>query len=242
MINTIINGDCLDVMSNIPDKSIDMILCDLPYGSTQNHWDSIIPLEPLWDQYKRIIKDNGAIVLTAIQPFASQLICSNPKMFKLEIIWVKNKVSGYLNAKKMALKKHENILIFYNKQPTYNPQKTTGHKPVHAFTKTKNGTTYGKTQSGFSGGGSTERYPTSVLEIPVVNNDNPNKIHPSQKPEELFNWLIKTYTNEGDLILDNCVGSGTTCVCAKQLNRNFIGIEANKEFYEASLKRINNIM
>lgn len=203
--NRIFLGDCLDRLSFFPAKCIDCIACDLPYQVTQNEWDSLINLEQLWIEYKRIIKDNGVIVLTATQPFASQLISSNPKMFKYDLIWVKNKSSGHLNAKRMPLRQHESILVFYNKPPTYNPQKSTGHEPVHAYTKHVDSSNYGATQYGFSGGGSTERHPTSVLQFKVLNNDAPERFHPTQKPVELFEWIIQTYTNEGDLVLDSCI-------------------------------------
>lgn len=239
-VNQIIFGDCLEIMPTIPKASIDMILCDLPYGITaRNKWDKIIPFEPLWKEYKRIIKDKGAIILTATQPFASQLICSNTDMFRYDLIWSKNKSTGFLNAKKMPLRKHEYILVFYKKLPTYNPQKTTGHKPVNSFTKhTSDGTNYGNTKKGIKGGGQTDRYPTSIIEIPVVNNDSKEKIHPTQKPVELFEYLIKTYTNKSMVVLDNCIGSGTTAVACKNLNRKFIGIESNEKYYKKALQRI----
>lgn len=241
-INKIILGDCLDIMPFIPDNSVDMILCDLPYGITaRNEWDNVIDFDKLWQEYNRIIKNNAVVALTAVQPFASQLIISNLKMFRYEIIWEKNKSTGFLNANKMPLRKHENILIFYKNLPVYNPQKTTGHKPVNSYTKhTSDGNNYGDTKIGISGGGQTDRYPTSILKIDVVNNDSNDKIHPTQKPIELFEYLIKTYTNQDMLVLDNCIGSGTTAVACQNLNRNFIGIEADKNYYELARKRIKN--
>lgn len=241
--NIIYNEDCLSEkgMSILPDKSVDMILCDLPYGTTQNKWDSILPLEELWNEYKRVIKDNGAIVLTAVKPFSALLITTNPKMYKYDIIWKKNKSTGFLNAKKMPLRQHEEILIFYKNIPTYNPQKTNGHKPANNYTKhTSDGTNYGSTKTGITGGGQTDRYPTSVLEIKVINNDNPDKFHPTQKPVELFEWLIKTYTNENDIVLDNCIGSGTTAVACLNTNRKYIGWELDTTYYEKALERIEN--
>ena len=229
-------------MKDIPDGRIDMVLCDLPYGTTACEWDTVIPLEPLWEQYMRIIKDNGAIVLTASQPFTSALVMSNIKMFKYTWTWVKNKKTGFLNAKKQPLRQVEDVVVFYNKQPTYIPQKTQGHKPVNSFTKhTSDGSTMGKTKTGITGGGQTDRYPSNILNIPVVNNDNSNgdKFHPTQKPVVLMEYLIKTYTNEGDLVLDNCMGSGTTGVACKNLNRNFIGIELDPEYFKIAEKRIN---
>lgn len=242
MINSIINGDCLNVMNDIDDDSIDMILCDLPYGVTsQNKWDVIIPFDPLWKCYKRIAKKNAAIVLTASQPFASQLIVSNPKMFRYDLIWQKNKKTGFLNAKKMPLRSHEHILVFYKSLPIYNPQKTKGHRPVNSYTKnTSDGTNYGETKIGLQGGGQTDRYPHSIIDFPVVNNDSKDKFHPTQKPVDLFKYLIKTYTNENMLVLDNCIGSGTTAIAALECNRNFIGIEKDNEYYEKCKERIAN--
>ncbi|WP_242224507.1 site-specific DNA-methyltransferase [Bacillus cereus group sp. BfR-BA-01380] len=228
-------------MKLLQSKSIDMILCDLPYGVTQNKWDVVIPFNEMWDQYERIIKDNGAIVLTATQPFAAQLIASNPKLFRYDLIWKKNKSTGFLNAKKMPLRSHEYILVFYKKLPTYNPQKTTGHKPVNQYTKrSADGTNYGNTKL-VSGGGQTDRYPNSIIDIPVVNNDSKERIHPTQKPVELFEWLIKSYTNEGNIVLDNCIGSGATAVAAINTNRNFIGFEISEEYCAAANERINNL-
>lgn len=239
-INSILCGDCLEIMEAIDNDSIDMILCDLPYGSTQNKWDKVIDLEKLWVQYKRIVKPNSPIVLTATQPFASHLISSNPKQFRYDLIWEKNKVSGFLNANRMPLRKHEIILVFYDKLPIYNPQKTIGHKPVNSFTKnTGDGSNYGKTKL-VKGGGQTDRHPTSIVSFPVVNNDSKDKFHPTQKPVELFEWLIKTYTNEGMIVLDNCIGSGTTAIACKNTKRNFIGIELDEEYCEIARKRLEN--
>jgi len=238
----LIQGDCLEKMKDIPDGGVDLILCDLPYGTTACKWDTIIPFEPLWGQYQRIIKDNGVIVLTASQPFTSALVMSNISWFKYSWVWIKNKKTGFLNAKKQPLRQVEDVTVFYRKQPTYNPQKTHGHKPVNSFTKhTSDGQTVGKTKIGISGGGQTDRFPSNVLYVPVVNNDNSNgdKFHPTQKPVALFEYLIKTYTNEGDTVLDNCMGSGTTGIACKNLNRNFVGIELDPEYFKIAEKRIN---
>lgn len=230
-------------MQNIGDNTVDMILCDPPYGITSaSEWDNIIPFEPMWKQYRRICKENAAIVLMAAQPFASQLIVSNSEMFRYDLVWEKNKVTGFLNAKKMPLRRHELVLVFYQKPPTYNPQKTTGHNPVNSFTKTSDGYIYGATKKNFSGGGQTDRYPTSVLKFPVVNNDSKEKIHPSQKPLALFEWLVKTYSNAGDLILDNAMGSGTAGLASMLNNRRFIGIEANAKYFEAASKRLHDYL
>ena len=239
-LNKIIKGDCLEVMEDIPDKSIDMILCDLPYGTTACKWDVIIPFEPLWKQYKRIIKDNGAIVLTASQPFTSALVMSNIKWFKYEWIWEKTQATGMLNANKQPLKSHENILVFYQKQPTYNPQKTQGHKPMNSGTKKSvilnKSNVYGKVKADLSFGGNTDRYPRTNL---IFKSDKQtNYLHPTQKPVALFEYLIETYTNEGDLVLDNCAGSGTTGVACKNLNRNFILIEKESEYCKIAEQRV----
>ncbi|GLI82534.1 methyltransferase [Rossellomorea marisflavi] len=241
-INSIYNEECLSGMAKIQNKSIDMILCDLPYGVTnQNKWDQIIPFDKLWEQYNRIIKDNGAIVLTAVKPFSAMLIMSNPKMYRYDIIWKKNKSTGFLNAKKMPLRSHEEILVFYKKLPTYNPQKTEGHKPANTYTKnTSDGSNYGRTKTGISGGGQTDRYPTSIIDIKVMNNDDPDKWHPTQKPVELFEWLIKTYTDEGDLVLDNCMGSGTTALACINTGRNFIGFELDTEYHNRATTYLTN--
>jgi len=232
----LINGDCLEEMKNIPDKSIDMILCDLPYGTTACKWDTIIPLEPLWEQYKRIIKDNGAIVLTASQPFTSALVMSNIKMFKYEWVWNKNRGTGIFNAKKSPLKSHENVLVFYKKQPIYNPQFTEG-KPYTAKQGKQSdafGLNTGKEIITINDG---KRYPLSSMYFISTNGRN---VHPTQKPVALFEYLIKTYTNEGDLVLDNCAGSGTTGVACKNLNRNFIGIELDETYFNIAKERIDN--
>lgn len=232
-------GDCLELMKDIPDKSIDMILCDLPYGTTQNKWDSIISLDKLWRQYCRIIKDNGAIVLFAQTPFDKVLGVSNLKMLKYEWIWEKTAATGHLNAKKMPMKAHENILVFYKKLPTYNPQKTMGHTPVHSYTKHQDdGSNYGKTKVGISGGGSTERYPRSVQ---VFKSDKQKvALHPTQKPIDLLQYLIKTYTNEGEIVLDNCMGSGSTGVACLNTNRKFIGMELDDKYFDIARNRIEN--
>jgi DNA modification methylase len=236
------HGDCLDVMKGIPDGSIDMVLTDPPYGTTACKWDSVIPFDPMWEQLKRITKVNGAIVLTASQPFTSALVMSNPKMFRYDWVWEKNKSTGFLNAKKMPLRNKEDVLVFYSKMPTYNPQKTLGHKPVNYYTKhTSDGTTIGKTNLGVSGGGSTERYPKCIQKFNVVNQDGTSKEgkhHPTQKPIALMEYLIKTYTNEGETVLDFTMGSGTTGVACKNLGRSFVGIEMDKGYYDIAKDRI----
>lgn len=239
-INQIYQGDCLEIMKKIDDKSIDMICCDLPYGTTNCKWDTIIPFEALWTEYKRITKDNAAIVLNAAQPFTSALIMSNPDMFKYEWIWHKSKITGFLNANKQPMRNHEQICVFYSKQCTYNPQKTTGHKKlVNNFIDNKqfNSNVYNKIiiRHKFD---STERYPTSIQKFKSLGNIKDR--HPTQKPLELIEYLIKTYTNEGDLVLDNCIGSGTTAIAAINTKRNFIGIEKDEEYFKIAEQRINN--
>jgi site-specific DNA-methyltransferase (adenine-specific) len=240
MKNQVILGDCLEVMKDIPDKSIDMILCDLPYGTTACKWDTIIPFEPLWEQYKRIIKDNGAIVLTASQPFTSALVMSNVKMFKYEWVWEKNKATGHLDSKKKPMKSHENVVIFYDKQPTYNPQNLV-EKKVATISKGDRGRK-GEGSSGevygYAGKDAFQThtgYPRSVQKIAV---DMKAEFHPTQKPVALFEYLIKTYTSVGDVVLDNTIGSGTTAVAAINTGRNWIGIEQDAHYCEIANERI----
>lgn len=237
-------GDCLELMKDIPDRSVDMILCDLPYGTTQCKWDSIIPLEPLWKQYNRIIKDHGAILLFAQTPFDKVLGASNIAMLRYEWIWEKTQATGHLNAKKMPMKAHENILVFYKKLPIYHPQMTEGHAPIHSYTKyisTQNNTEiYGKMSKELSGGGETTRYPRSVLTF--ASDKQTCHLHDTQKPLALCEYMVKTYSNEGDLILDNCMGSGTSGVAAKNLGRKFIGIELEPKYFEIAQKRIQEIV
>ncbi|EKI4464083.1 site-specific DNA-methyltransferase [Staphylococcus pseudintermedius] len=233
-LNKIYNEDCLEGMKRIPDKSVDMILCDLPYGTTRNKWDIVIDLEKLWEQYKRVIKDNGAIALTAAQPFETRLVNSNPKMFKYDLIWKKNLPTGFLNAKRMPLRSHESVLIFYKKPPVYNAIMRKGRFRNKGNTGRKGGRCYGETKRYESW--NDEYYPTSVIE--VSNANQKEKIHPTQKPVELFEWLIKTYTNEGDTVLDNCIGSGTTAIACMNTGRNYIGYELDKEYYDVAIERI----
>ena len=241
--NKVIQGDCLEVMKGIPDKSIDMILADLPYGTTACKWDVVIPFEPLWEQYERIIKDNGAIVLTANQPFTSALIMSNQKLFRYEWIWEKSRPTGFPMANHRPMKNHETIVVFSKSPATYTPsgfmkyypqgveecdriiKRTNKHKTV------TNGGDLGNeihsTRKGF---------PKTILKIKNTNNDS--KYHQTEKPVELMEYLIKTYTNEGDTVLDNCAGSGTTGVACKNTNRNYILIEKEPEYVDIINKRL----
>ena len=236
MIDTIIQGDCLEIMKGIDDKSIDMILCDLPYGMTACDWDVRIPFEPLWEAYKRIIKDNGTIVLTASQPFTSMLVMSNLEMFKEEMIWDKRLISGIFNAKQKHLKQHENIILFSKDKYTYNPQFR--NNPLLRYGKQNKHTSesYGNTEFTDNQG---VGYPRSILSMARPYNLGEGKVyHPTQKPVALFEYLIRTYTNEGDLVLDNCAGSGTTGVACINLNRHYILIEKKAEYVEIARKRV----
>lgn len=234
-LNKIYNEDCLLGMTKIPDKSIDMILCDLPYGTTRNKWDSIIPLEPLWEQYERIIKDDGAIVLTAQTPFDKVLGASNLKLLRYEWIWEKNIATGHLNAKKMPRKAHENILVFYKKLPTYNPQGLIKKKePTIRSGGNGNGANYGRSDK--DAVRVYENYPRDILKFDV----DRTTPHPTQKPVALFEYLIRTYTNEGDVVLDTCIGSGTTAVACLNTNRDYIGFELDSEYYNLAVDRIES--
>ena len=232
-INSVNNGNCLDLMSDIDDKSIDMILCDLPYGTTACKWDTVIPFEPLWAHYKRIIKDNGAIVLTASQPFTSALVMSNIKMFKYDWVWDKKLPSGMQIAKYRPMQRHENVLVFSNGTPKYYPIKTQQ--------KERTGKIYSKSDSSplaFDDGvlkTYKEKNPQSIIEF--YKRDK-LMVHPTQKPVALFEYLIKTYTNEGELVLDNCAGSGTTAIACLKTNRNYILIEQETKYCDIANKRI----
>lgn len=248
-VDKIYHGDCLEVMKVFPDKVFDMILCDLPYGITACKWDTIIPFESLWVQYKRIMKDDGVIVLTASQPFTSALVMSNVKMFKYCWVWHKRRVSNFLNAKKQPLRSTEDICVFYTKQCTYNPQfSERKHKRDFSnMTMKPQSDIYGKQRNYKSViTKDSKAYPTSLIDIRgIVNNEKEKVKHPTQKPVALFEYLIKTYTNKGDLVLDNCIGSGTTAVACVNTNRHFIGIEINCEYIdiaESRLKRLSEAM
>lgn len=246
-------GNCLELMKSLEDKSVDLILCDLPYGTTRNKWDSVIDLELLWEQYNRIIKDHGAILLFAQTPFDKVLGVSNLKNLRYEIIWQKTAPTGFLNAKKMPMKAHENILVFYKKLSTYNPQMTQGHsrkvsskksraksverQKLKVDSKDSNYNFYGESQVDYD---STERHPLSVQVF--AKDQQKENYHPTQKPVALLEWLIKTYTNEGDLVLDNCMGSGSTGVACVNTNRNFIGMELTEQYFEIAKERIEKVV
>ena len=296
MINEILLGDCLQLMKDIPDDSIDMVLCDLPYGTTQCKWDTVIPLDILWIEYNRVCKKNAAVVLTAAQPFTSNLVMSNPKYFKYNWIWEKSKATGYLNAKKMPMRAHEDVCVFYRKPPTYNPQmvqgepynKGTAHRPTSVYgaqglkAKTKKRKELKKILSKENSlelirqemdkmglewtiidkiktmeekiinavkplkttvkNDSGLRYPRTVQYFKTAESEGKKSIiHPTQKPLALFEYLIKTYTNEGDLVLDNCIGGGTTAVACINTNRRYIGMELDEEYHKKSLERIKKV-
>jgi len=239
MLNKIYNEDCLEGMKRIPGKSVDMILCDLPYGTTACKWDTIIPFEPLWEQYERVIKDNGAIVLTGQEPFSSALRGSNFKRYRYDWIWEKDNHTNFLNIKKQPAKRHELISVFYKKQPTYNPQMWEG-KESHGV-----GTQLGKSVNREYLGSDFKiketkktnlKYPISILRF--KGEGRGKAIHPTQKPVALFEYLIRTYTNEKETILDNCIGSGTTAIAAINTNRNYIGFEMDTNYFNLANQRI----
>ena len=246
-IDNIYNMDCLEGMKQIPDGTIDAVICDLPYGvlngeSEGGSWDTIIPFEPLWAEYRRVCKPTAAIVLFAQGMFTADLMHSNPKMWRYNLIWKKgDRCSGFLNASRMPLRNHEDIVVFYDKLPTYNPQMRTGfpnHTRSHGGGKLKNGC-YGKFDPfAKSEVISTEKFPLSVIDI-EKEHDVRKYVHPTQKPVDLLRYLVLTYTNEGDTVLDNCMGSGTTAIACIKEKRHFIGFELNKEYFDKAQRRID---
>ena len=232
----LLHGDCLELMKDIPDKSVDMILCDLPYGTTACKWDTIIPFEPLWEQYERIIKDNGAIVLNASQPFTTKLIESNISIYRYNWIWEKSYSTGFMNANKMPLKNIEDVVVFYKKLPIYNPQGIEEINKKQLRKKDKETTIYNN--MGLKNGEYTQKFTNYPKQI-IKTTKKEKTIHPTQKPIELIEYLIKTYTNEGETVLDNCMGSGTTGVACVNTNRNFIGIELDDKYFEIAKRRIS---
>jgi site-specific DNA-methyltransferase (adenine-specific) len=235
---SIAKGDCLELMKSIKDGSVDMILCDLPYGTTACKWDTVIPFEPLWEQYNRIIKDKGAIVLTASQPFTSALVMSNPKMFKYEWIWIKNRGSNFASVKKTPIKEHESCLVFYKSSPTYNPQmqeRTGGgvDRVKKPFKQTRNKISEHGVEVKGAEWLTKLRYPSSWQKFNCEVG-----LHPTQKPVALMEYLIKTYTNEGETVLDNCMGSATTGVACINTKRRFIGIEQDDKYFDICVERL----
>ena len=237
------HGNCLEILPEL-ELCVDMILCDLPYGKTQNKWDVVIPLADMWKMYDLTTTERTPIVLTATNPFAAELICSNSKMFRYDIVWRKlGKATGFLNANRMPLRSHELVLVFYKKLPKYNPQKTEGNpnhskfaKGSHSRGRKQTNNNYGKFDQGHQSAPTTDKFPLSVIGFPAVH----PPVHPTQKPVSLFEYLIKTYTSEGNTVLDNCSGSGTTGVACEKLNRKYILIEKELNYCEIAAKRIEN--
>ena len=234
---TLLQGDCLELMKDIPAGSVDMVLCDLPYGTTRNQWDNVIPFEPLWKQYHRVCKPNAAIVLFSQMLFSAQAVMSNPHEFRYEIIWMKSQGTGHLNANRMPLKIHENILVFYGALPTYNPQKATGYAP-YKKSGLHGSTNYGKQRNCESVNTDGTRFPVDVVSFKGCNSSKDKPIHPTQKPVSLLEYLIYTYSNERETILDNCMGSGSTGVACVNTDRDFIGIERDPGYFESAKRRI----
>jgi len=236
MLNKIYNEDCLEGMKRIADKSVDMILCDLPYGTTACKWDTIIPFEPLWEQYERVIKDNGAIVLTASQPFTSALVMSNPGIFKYSLVWNKVNSSSGLHAKNQPLRSHEDIHVFGKNKIMYNPQMVVATERVDKERLIPNGDAFSGKSKKRVYDNKGLKYPKSILTFSNANQRG--KLHPTQKPVALFEYLIRTYTNENETVLDNCMGSGTTAIAAINTNRNYIGFEMDTNYFNLANERI----
>lgn len=234
MTGLLYNEECLAGMSKLPDNSIDMILCDLPYGTTaRNKWDEVIPFDKMWEQYNRVAKKSAAIVLFGSQPFTTRLGASNIENLKYEWIWVKDNTTGFQNANRLPMKNHENILVFYRSQPTYNPQGLMPHGKIkvrHSVGANFNEITDGQIQQ-FT------NYPKQILEFAI--DRGKNRLHPTQKPVALLEYLIRTYTNEGETVLDNCMGSGSTAIAAINSNRQWIGFELESTYYKVAKERIN---
>lgn len=230
-------GDCLELLPDIPEGSVDMVLCDLPYGTTACAWDSVIPMNKLWEQYNRVCKPNAAMVFTAVQPFTTVLAASNLENFRYEWIWEKPQGTNPMNAQVMPLKAHENILVFYKKKPTYNPQMwySTPYSGFSSNTK-KIGEVYGEATSKHRDNPDGSRYPKTILKF-----KQEKGFHPTQKPVDLMRYLIRTYTNEGDVVLDNTMGSGTTCVAAALERRKYIGMESDSGYYDIAVTRVNEV-
>lgn len=244
ILDQIFNEDCLTGMNRIPDASVDMILCDLPYGTTQCKWDAIIPLEPMWQSFRRVVKPSAAIVLTAAQPFTTTLIASNIKEFKYSWVWEKSKATGYLNAKKRPMVAHEDILVFCRGAPPYYPQMTIG-EPYEKGTAHRPTDTYGSQRITTVSSKDGLRYPRSVQYFKTAETERGEfsalglKQHPTQKPVGMFEYLLRTYTRPGDVVLDACMGSGTTAIAAIRQGRRFIGFETDKNYYQGAQRRVN---
>jgi DNA modification methylase len=232
---TLHHGDCLEVMAGLPDASVDMILCDLPYGTTACKWDSVIPFEPLWAQYRRVAKRNAAIVLTASQPFTTALIASNLREFRYSWVWEKNKATGHLNANRLPLRAHEDVCVFARETPSYLPVMGVGEAYSNKHKAGDSGDCYGKVSESRRDNVTT-RYPRSVVRFPVETAPQ----HPTQKPVALMEYMIRTYTHEGDVVLDNCMGSGTVGVACANTGRRFIGIERDDHYFAIASSRIES--
>lgn len=231
----LVEGDCLEEMKNIPAKSIDLILCDLPFGLTAPLWDKQINIVKLWEQYNRVISENGTILLFASQPFTTELISSNKKDFRYCWYWLKNQGTNFFHAKRMPIRKIEEICVF--KKGNYYPQITDGHIPTSSAKGCSNGKAYNGVNSRNYEGGKTTRFPTNILEFKCV--DNYSRLHSAEKPVDLLEYLIKTYTTDNAIVLDNCMGSGSTGVACKNTDRDFIGIELDPEYFKIAERRIN---
>ncbi|MFV7465704.1 DNA-methyltransferase [Pseudomonas shirazica] len=236
----VVQGDALAVLSAIPDGAFDGVVCDPPYGTTQAPWDSVIPLAAMWEELRRVVKPGGTFVFMAAQPFSAALIMSNPKWFRHDLVWEKNKATGHLNAKRRPMRAHEDILVFCESSPRYSPQMSEGHAPVNSFTRRSNGELYGATKVQ-KGGGSTARYPRSVVRFSVVNNSSPEKFHPNQKPVELAEYLVKTYAAPGMRILDFACGSGSFGVGALRCGVDYFGIDISQSYCDRARARLRAV-
>lgn len=226
-------GDCLSELPQIQSGSVDMVFADPPYGLTRNRWDCRINLARLWPELRRVCKPSAAIVLTAAPPYDKMLAMSNQAEYRYDWVWEKGNATGHLNVSRMPLKAHENVCVFYREPPTYNPQKTTGHKPVNSFYSRHSGSNYGTADAARSGGGSTERFPRTVLKM--SSDKQTSNRHPTQKPLALARYMVRTYTNSGDTVLDFCMGGGTTALACREEGRRFIGIELDPSIFEVAL-------
>jgi site-specific DNA-methyltransferase (adenine-specific) len=236
-----INSDCLeqDGIPKIPSGSVNLVLCDLPFEMTKNYWDKIIPTAPMFKEINRVIKENAAVLLMSAGSYTAELIKGNEQFYRYSMVWKTKERRNFLNANRMPLRQHIDIPVFYKKLPVYNPQKTEGHKLVNSYTKhSSDGSNYGKTKIGTSGGGQTDRYPTTIIDIPYKTISIKDRLHSTQKPVELYEWIIKTFSNEGDTVLDFAAGSGTAAIACKNLNRKFICFEKDVEIYKKAYKRV----
>jgi site-specific DNA-methyltransferase (adenine-specific)/modification methylase len=246
---SLFEGDCLEILPRFPADSVDMVLCDLPYGTTENRWDSVIPLDPLWEEYERVVREDGAIVLTAQHLFTARLITSNEKLFKYKIVWMKSKATNFLNAKKQPLRKHEDVCVFYRRHPTYNPQMRSGDPYDKGIRKDQLTGSYGEFNP-VNVKSDGERYPVDVVYFKTAESEGP-VWHPTQKPVALGRYLVRTFTNPGDLVLDNAFGSGSFLVAAASEGREYVGIELNEDgrrfkdkdidFIEVAQKRLHSL-